>query len=187
MNVIRTERLLLRELELQDDGFILRLLNEEAFMRFIGDKGVRTLADARDYILQGPMDSYRRFGFGLYLTGLRDSGQPIGICGLVKRDTLADVDIGFAFLSHYWSRGYAAESAAAVLAYGTQQLRLPRIVAITAPDNQGSIAVLEKIGLRFQSMIKLSEHSPELKMYGPPGDRPMDGIPRISEPQARFR
>src|SRR6202050_2493190 len=98
MNIIRSERLDLRELDLQDDEFILRLLNEASFLRFIGDKGVRTLADARDYISQGPMDSYRRFGFGLYLTSLRASGEPIGICGLVKREGLADVDVGFALL-----------------------------------------------------------------------------------------
>ncbi len=167
MSVIRSERLQLRKLELADDEFILRLLNEDSFLRFIGDKGVRTLTDAREYILQGPMDSYRRFGFGLYLTSLRDSGLPIGICGLVKRDALDDVDVGFAFLSQFRSRGYAAESAAAVLAYGRRQLHLRRIVAITAPDNHASIAVLEKIGLRFERAIKLSEHSPELMMFGP--------------------
>jgi RimJ/RimL family protein N-acetyltransferase len=167
MSIIRSKRLQLRELELQDDEFILRLLNEDAFLHFIGDKGVRTLSDARAYISQGPMDSYRRFGFGLYLTSLSDSGLPIGICGLVKRDGLADVDVGFAFLSRHCSRGYATESAAAVLAYGRSQLRLQRIVAITAPDNHASIAVLEKIGLQFERMIKLSEHSPELKMFGP--------------------
>jgi RimJ/RimL family protein N-acetyltransferase len=169
MNIIRSERLDLRELDLQDDEFILRLLNEASFLRFIGDKGVRTLADARDYISQGPMDSYRRFGFGLYLTSLRASGEPIGICGLVKREGLADVDVGFALLSQYCSRGYASESAAAVLAYGKQQLRLQRIVAITAPDNHASIAVLEKIGLTFERLIRLSEHSPQLKMFGPAG------------------
>jgi RimJ/RimL family protein N-acetyltransferase len=169
MNIIRSLRLDLRELELQDDEFILRLLNETSFLRFIGEKGVRTLSDARDYISQGPKDSYRRFGFGLYLTSLRGSGVPIGICGLVKREGLADVDVGFALLSQYCSRGYASESAAAVLAYGKQQLRLPRIVAITAPDNHASIAVLEKIGLTFERMIRLSEHSPELKMFGPAG------------------
>ena len=167
MTVIRTARLQLREMELQDDEFILQLLNEAAFLRFIGDKGVRTLSDARDYIWKGPMDSYRRFGFGLYLASLRDGGLPIGICGLVKRDNLADVDVGFAFLSRYWSQGYATESAAAVLTHGKERLQLPRIVAITAPDNHGSIAVLEKIGLQFERMIKLTENSPELKLFGP--------------------
>jgi len=167
MTVIRTARLQLREMELQDDEFILQLLNEAAFLRFIGDKGVRTLSDARDYIWKGPMDSYRRFGFGLYLASLRHGGLPIGICGLVKRDNLADVDVGFAFLSRYWSQGYATESAAAVLTHGKERLQLPRIVAITAPDNHGSIAVLEKIGLRFERMIRLTENSPELKLFGP--------------------
>ena len=173
MIVIRSERLQLRELELQDDEFILRLLNEASFVRFIGDKGVRTLSDAREYISKGPIDSYRRFGFGLYLASLLDGGLPIGICGLVKREALPDVDVGFAFLTQYWSRGYAAESAAAVLAFGTEQLQLRRIVAITAPDNHASIAVLEKIGMKFERMVKLSEHSAELKMFGlaPQADR----------------
>jgi RimJ/RimL family protein N-acetyltransferase len=166
MNVLRSRRIELRKLALTDDVFILRLLNEEAFLHFIGDKGVRTLADAREYLAQGPMDSYRRFGFGLYLAQLR-GGVPIGICGLVKRDALPDVDIGFAFLSEYRSKGYAAESAAAVLDYGKRQLLLRRIVAITAPDNLASIAVLEKIGLEYERMIKLSDDAQELKLFGP--------------------
>jgi RimJ/RimL family protein N-acetyltransferase len=166
-NIIQSARLNLRELELDDAQFILELLNEAGFLRFIGDKGVRTLADARDYILKGPMDSYRSFGFGLYLTSLRDGAAPIGICGLVKREVLADVDVGFAFLARYWSKGYATEAAAAVLSYGRNTLGLGRIVAITAPDNRGSIAVLEKIGLRLEGRIKLAEDGAELKLYGP--------------------
>lgn len=167
MNVIECPRLSLRELGLHDAPFILQLLNEPAFLHFIGDKGVRTLAAAREYIAQGPVDSYRRFGFGLFLTSLRQCGTPLGICGLVKRDTLADIDLGFAFLSRYWSNGYAAEAASAVLAYGRDALRLNRIVAITAPDNIGSIAVLEKIGLRFERMTRLTKDGPELKLFGP--------------------
>src|ERR1022692_5122737 len=136
MNVIECARLSLRELVLGDAHFILRLLNEPGFLRFIGDKGVRTLADARDYIAKGPMDSYCRYGFGLYLTSLRHCGTPIGICGLVKSDSLADVDVGFAFLSSHWSKGYAAESAAAVLAHGTQILGIKRIVAIRSEERR---------------------------------------------------
>lgn len=166
MTVIRTERLELRQLELNDAEFILELLNETAFLRFIGDKGVRTPADARQYILKGPMDSYARHGFGLYAVCLPD-GTPIGICGLVKREGLADVDVGFAILARYCSHGYAVESASAVLAHSRRILQLQRIVAITSPDNLGSIAVLGKIGLKFERMIRLSEHSPELKLFGP--------------------
>jgi RimJ/RimL family protein N-acetyltransferase len=167
-NIIQSARLNLRELELHDAQFILELLNEAAFLRFIGDKGVRTLANAREYILKGPMDSYRSFGFGLYLTSLRESAAPIGICGLVKREALADVDVGFAFLARYCSKGYASEAAAAVLAYGRNTLGLGRIVAITAPDNHGSIAVLEKIGLRLEGSVKLAEDGADLELFGPP-------------------
>jgi RimJ/RimL family protein N-acetyltransferase len=167
MSVLESERLVLREFHLDDAEFILQLLNETAFLRFIGDKGVRTLADARDYLLKGPMESYRHFGFGLYLTSLREDGAPIGMCGLVKREGLADVDVGFALRSRYWSRGYAVEAAVAVLDYGKVTLNLGRIVAIAHPDNHASIAVLERIGLKFERMIRLSGDAPELKLYGP--------------------
>lgn len=163
--VTRSARVDLRELNLDDAEFILELLNEPGFIRFIGDKGVRTLVDAREYLLQGPMDSYARNGFGLYAACLGDAA-PIGMCGLVKREGLHDPDIGFAFLSRYWSKGYAVESAAAVLAHAKQALNLQRVVAITSPDNWSSIAVLEKIGLKYERMIRLVDHSPELKLFG---------------------
>jgi ribosomal-protein-alanine N-acetyltransferase len=166
LKVIQTERLVLRQLELNDADFILELLNEAAFLRFIGDKGVRNLESAREYIEKGPIDSYGRHGFGLYATCLLD-GTPTGVCGLVKRDGLVDADVGFAFLSRHRLNGYAAESAAAVLAHARRVLRLQRIVAITDPENLGSIAVLEKIGLKFERMIRLTEHSRELKLFGP--------------------
>jgi RimJ/RimL family protein N-acetyltransferase len=167
MAVLESERLVLREFNLEDAAFILQLLNEPSFLRFIGDKGVRTLADARDYLLKGPMDSYRRFGFGLYLASLREQGTPIGMCGLVKREGLADVDVGFALRARYGSRGYATEAAAAVLDYGRRTLNLGRIVAIVNPDNHASIAVLEKIGLSFERMVRLSDDGVELKLFGP--------------------
>ena len=166
MTLIATRRLALRHLGRRDAAFILQLLNEPGFLEYIGDKGVRTLADARQYIQQGPMDSYRRHGFGLYLTSLHD-GTPIGICGLVKRDTLPDVDVGFAFLARYWSKGYASESAAAVLEHGRTTLRLGRIVAITSPDNTGSRAVLERIGLRWERRVSLVAEGPEVNLFGP--------------------
>ena len=135
-------------------------------MQFIGDKGVRTLEDARNYILNGPVDMYHRLGFGLYLTELKESGVPLGLCGLIKRDGLEDVDIGFAFLPRFWAKGYAYESAAAVLAYGKDVLGLKRIVAITSPDNHASGRLLEKLGLRFERMVKLSEGAEEVRLFG---------------------
>ena len=164
--VIETTRLVLRQLELRDAGFILELLNEDAFLRYIGDKGVRSLSEAREYIDRGPIESYQRYGFGLYAVCLRDT-TPVGICGLVKRAGLADVDVGFAFLARHCSKGYAVESASAILAHARRELGLRRIVAITAPDNAGSIAVLEKIGLKFERTIRLTDEGPELKLFGP--------------------
>jgi RimJ/RimL family protein N-acetyltransferase len=165
LKVLETDRLNLRWLSTDDAEFILELLNEPSFLRFIGDKGVRTLDDARDYILNGPADMYTRLGFGLYLTELKDGSVPIGICGLLKRDGLEDVDIGFAFLPKFWARGYAYESAAAVMAYGKTVLGLNRIVAITSPDNYASGRLLEKLGLRFERIIHLSNDASEVRLF----------------------
>lgn len=165
MPILETERLLLRELALTDDGFILDLLNQPSFIRFIGDKGVRTLADARRYLETGPLASYQRFGFGLQLTLLKASQLPIGICGLVKRETLPDPDLGFAFLPQYWGQGYASEAASAALADGRQRLGLERFLGITLLDNFASARVLEKVGLQFQRQVRLEATGPELKLF----------------------
>ena len=149
---------------LDDVEFIVELLNDASFLRFVGDKGVRTTEDASRYILTGPMDSYERHGFGLWLVELRGTTTPIGICGLLKRETLSDVDIGFAFLPQYRSQGYAFESAAAVMDYGRKVLGLRRIVAITNDDNTDSIRVLEKIGMSFDRMVRFSDDGPEIKL-----------------------
>ena len=145
--------------------FILGLLNEPSFLRYIGDKGVRNLDDARHYILTGPVESYERNGFGLYLVELKEAQLPIGMCGLVKREGLTDADVGFAFLPSYWSKGYAVESASAVLAYAREVLGLNRILGITLPDNHSSINVLKKIGLRFEQMVSLSEDREDLMLF----------------------
>ena len=165
-SIIETERLFLRELSADEDAeFILELVNEPAWISNIGDRGIRTTEAARDYITSRIAASYEQNGFGLYLVGLKDSGERIGICGLIKRDTLEDVDIGFAFLERFWSKGYAVESADAVMNHARGSLKLGRIVAITIPSNQGSIKVLEKIGLRFEKMIKMPADEEEIMLF----------------------
>ncbi|MBI3653025.1 MAG: GNAT family N-acetyltransferase [Acidobacteria bacterium] len=163
--ILETARLRLRKLTPDDAEFILGLLNEPSFRRYIGDKGVRNLADARDYILNVPMDSYERHGFGLYLVELKATALAIGICGLVQRPALPAADIGFAFLPAYWAQGYAVESAQAVLDYARTVLGLRRILGITTPDNQSSIKVLQKIGLRFERLLRLTAEEPAVKLF----------------------
>lgn len=166
MTILETERLLLRHLSIEDADFILELLNEPSFIRNIGDRGVRTIDGANSYILNGPVASYAKNGFGLYLVKLKETDESIGMCGLIKRDTLEDVDIGYAFLPRFWSKGYAVESARAVKEYAKNAVGLNRVVAIVDPENEGSIRVLEKIGLQFEKMVKLSEDDIELKLFG---------------------
>ena len=167
MNILETERLTLRKMRTEDAEFIFELVNETAFIRNIGDKGVRKLDDARNYILNGPVASYAKFGFGLYLVALRETGEAIGICGLLKRDSLEDVDIGFALLERFRRKGFAYEAAAAVMEYGRNALALKRIVAITSPDNEGSMRVLEKIGLRFEKMIRMPGSDEDTRLFVP--------------------
>jgi RimJ/RimL family protein N-acetyltransferase len=165
MIVAQTERLTLRRLELGDAEFILGLLNDPSFLRFIGDKGVRTVEDAREYLTKGPIASYERFGFGLFLTERKEDGVPIGICGLLKRDSLKDADVGFAFLPQFRAKGYGFESASAVMALARNELGLARVVAITSPENEASACLLEKLGMKFESMVRLSEDSPEVRLF----------------------
>lgn len=152
MPVIETKRLNLRQFNLDDAPFALTLLNEPSFLRYIGDKKVRTLEDARQYLSHGPIESYERNGFGLLLVELKETHTSIGMCGLLKRDELPDADIGFAFLPDYWNKGFAFEAAAAVMKDARERLKLERILAIVNPDNYASMKLLERLGLRFETM-----------------------------------
>jgi RimJ/RimL family protein N-acetyltransferase len=171
MIVFETERLFLRPLSIEDAQFILALLNEPSFLRYIGDKNVRDLNGAQQYILNGPIASYKQNGFGLYLVELRESRTPIGMCGLLKREELADVDIGFAFLPDFWNQGFASEAAAAVLEYAQQTLKLKRIVAITNPDNDASIKLLQRMGFTFEGVINLSQDRDQVKLFARDSDQ----------------
>ncbi|HQX02358.1 MAG TPA: GNAT family N-acetyltransferase [Anaerolineales bacterium] len=165
MNTLETERLSLQHLTAGDAEFLIELLNDPSFIRNIGDRGVRTVQDAQAYVQNGPAASYAKNGFGLDLVILKDTGEPIGICGLIKRPTLDDVDIGYAYLPRYWSKGYAVEAASAVKQYAQEVIGLKRLVAIVDPLNLGSIRVLEKIGFTFEKMVKLSADDIELKLF----------------------
>ena len=147
--VLETARLRLRQFAAGDAAFVLELLNEPSWLRFIGDRGVRTLDDARAYIANGPRAMFARHGFSLLVVERLADGAALGMCGLIKRDTLDAPDIGYAFLPRAWGQGYAHEAAAAMLAHGHSTLGLPRILAITDPDNATSIKLLEKLGMQF--------------------------------------
>lgn len=165
MQVLETDRLALRYFRTDDVEFVVRLLNEPSFIEHIGDKGVRTVEEASQYLLDGPLDSYERFGYGLNMVQLKETGEPIGMCGLVRRENLDDADIGYAFLEQHWSKGYATESAEAILIHARDTLGLGRIVAIVTPENHSSIKLLEKIGLTFERMIRISDDDEELKFF----------------------
>ena len=165
MTVLETERLSLRKLTVDDAEFILALLNEPSFLRYIGDKKVRNLDDARQYILNGPVASYERHGFGLNCVELRESHTPIGMCGLLKREELPDPDIGFALLPDFWNKGFAFEAATAVLEDARERLNVQRILATTSLDNDASINLLQRLGFRFEEVVKLSPNGEQLRLF----------------------
>ena len=162
---IQTDRLSVRQFDLSDADFILTLLNEPSFIQNIGDRNVRTRADAEKYLENGAMTSYAKNGFGLLAVTLTETRETISMCGLIKRDALEDVDIGYAFLPKFWSQGYAIESAQGVMKFAKEVLGLKRIVAIVDPANAGSVRVLEKLGLTFEKIMRLSEDDIELKLF----------------------
>jgi len=153
--VVETPRLVLRRLEERDAEFVFTLVNDPAWLQFIGDKGVRTLDDARAYLHNGPMAMYAQHGHGLYCVEAKASGEPIGMCGLIKRDTLPDVDLGYAFLPQARGGGYAFEAASATMTYARETLNMQRVLAIVSPGNASSIALLEKLGFRFEKSLRL--------------------------------
>ncbi len=165
MAVLETERLVLSRLSYDDCEFIYELLNEPAFKRFIGDKNVGSLDDAHEYLKNGPIGSYEQHGFGMFLVRARDGGEPLGMCGLVKREQFDDPDVGFAFLRRHWAQGYALESARAILDFGKKQLGLPRIIAVVDPKNSASVRLIEKLGLGFEAMVRMDGDSFDIRMY----------------------
>ncbi len=165
---LHTPRLRLRRFEgdrPEESAFMLQLLNEPSFLRHIGDRGVRTLEAASDYILMGPITSYQRHGFGMNIVEIAATGQSIGVCGLVKRDALPDPDLGYAMLPEHGGHGYATEAAACVLAHARQSLRIDRILAIASAGNAPSISLLLKLGFGFQSMLRLTPGETPLRLY----------------------
>lgn len=154
MTILETDRLILREMNAGDAAFILDLLNQPSFIKYIGDRGVRDLDGSRDFIENRYRASYSVNGYGLYTVELKETSRQIGMCGFVKRDTLPGPDIGFAFLPQYEKKGYAYESAAAVMDYGREILGFDRVLAITTIDNEASGKLLEKLGFAFDKFTE---------------------------------
>ncbi len=165
--LIETDRLVIRKLTLADAPFVVELLNEPAFIQCIGDKGVRDIPSAEKYLREGPLASYAKHGFGLWLVALKANDTPVGMCGLLKRDTLDYPDLGYAILARFGGKGYALEAASAVLEHGRKVLKLDPIVAVTAQENPSSIKLLHKLGYQFDRMVSLPGYKKQSRLFVP--------------------
>lgn len=165
MTIATTERLAIRRLTLDDASFILTLLNDPAWQRYIGDMQVDSLKAARRYLQQGPLNMYEKVGFGMFAVTLKHNHQPVGLCGLVKRDALDDVDMGYALLAEFRRQGYAREAAVAILDYARDAHALARVAAITLPDNATSVALLEELGFVYSRAVNMPHEARPLSLY----------------------
>lgn len=164
--ILQTERLVLRQLTLTDTPFIIELLNTPGWIKYIGDRNVKTAAQARQYLANGPLSSYAANGFGLWLVALRNSHAPVGMCGLIKRGYLPHPDIGYAFLPQHTGQGYAFEIAGAVLQFAFSKLKMEKILAITLADNAASVKLLLKLGMAYEETFVDEKHNETLDRYG---------------------
>jgi len=169
--MIDTKRLTLRPLTLDDASFYLRLVNEPSFIANIGDKGVRDLEGAREALLAGPIAMQSQLGYSLWMVNRKEDGAAIGMCGLIKRDTLPDTDIGYAYLPAYWGQGYAWEAASAALAYGRDAIGLPRLLGIVSPGNTASSELLKKLGMHYVERLATEKDTDLYRIEFPPRDR----------------
>ncbi len=163
--IAETERLIISRFSIKDAPFFLELVNSPQWIKYIGDRNIKTIAQAEQRIINGHLKSYETHGFGFYKVELKASKKTIGTCGLIKRDTLEDVDIGFAFLPDYEGKGYGYESSKAILKLAKEVFKLKKVIAITLPTNQPSIHLIEKLGLSFQKKVKPFENDEELLLF----------------------
>lgn len=166
MTVLETDRLLLTRLSYDHCDFVYELVNEPSFKRFIGDKDVNSFEDARRYLSEGPIGLSERFGYGMFLVTVKESGTAAGICGLLKRQGFDDPDLGFAFLERFTGQGYAIESARAVLDHGVGDLGLRRIIAMADPENEPSVSLLHKLGFAYERKVRMPEDDFDINLYG---------------------
>ena len=164
--IAETNRLIISKITLDDAAFFLELVNTPNFIKYIGDRNLKTVEDAKTYLKNGTLKSYEDFGFGFYKLLLKEeNNKAIGTCGLVKREQLDNVDIGFAMLPEYEGKAFGYESCIAVLKLAKEQFKLNKVLAITLPTNNNSIKLLEKIGLSYEKRIKPFEDDEELLLF----------------------
>lgn len=163
--VLETERLRLRKLTTDDAGFILNLVNDPDWIRYIGDRGVRSLRDATQFIAEGPLASYSSYGYGLWLAELKDSGRAAGLCGVLKRKHLEHPDLGYALLPEFRHQGLALEACRSVVDYAREKLGTRTLLAVVSPENGRSLSLLEKLGFVCVGKVAMPGQEAEVPLF----------------------
>jgi RimJ/RimL family protein N-acetyltransferase len=166
MIIAETNRLIISKFTLKDAPFFKELVNTPSWLKYIGDRNIKTNEDAEKRIKEGHVKSYETYGFGFYKLHLKEeNNKSIGTCGLIKRDTLEDVDIGFALLPEYEGKGFGYEASLAIMELAKHEFNLERLVAITLSSNPNSIKLLEKLGMTYEKTVKPFENDEELMLF----------------------
>ena len=165
MIITETNRLIISKISIEDAPFFLKLVNTPHWIKYIGDRNLKTIQDAENYLTNGILKSYKEFGFGFYLLQNKSDSEPIGICGLVKRDPLDEVDFGFALLPEFEAQGFGFEASIAILKIAEDIFKIKKILAITLPINSNSIKLLDKLGFNYEKRVKLYEDDEELLLF----------------------
>lgn len=163
---LETERLSLRRLTLDDAELMLAVWNDPSFIRHVGDRGIRTIDAARVALEEGALKFYSDYGYGPFRVALIADDSPVGVCGLFRREGLDEPDIGFSVFPEYWRKGFAYEAASAVVDHAETDLQLQRLIAIVSPENDPSVALIEKLGLQFERMYRLPGEDDDIAVYG---------------------
>lgn len=163
--MIETERVLLQEVTSEDKSFLFELMNTASWIQYIGDRNIRTVEDAEEYIEKNIRKAYQEYGLGMYKMVSKENDKPMGLCGLLKRDYLNSIDIGFAILPEYEGKGYTYEAAKAVRDFGFNTLKTEKIAGITMEENVKSRKLLEKLGLKYVGMVRTSPDTEEIMLY----------------------
>ncbi|MGB5236303.1 MAG: GNAT family N-acetyltransferase [Flavobacteriaceae bacterium] len=162
--LIETERLLLREITLDDKEALFKLHSDPGVQEYTGEPVVESIEAIEKAILTR-INNYEKYGYGRWATYLKNGMQFVGWAGLAYLPEFDEIDLGYRLLPEYWGLGIATEASRAILNYGFDTLKLKKIIAIALKENKASIRVMEKVGMKFYKFAPYEPGSEDALWY----------------------